>query len=191
MAAKDDMYDSVVKKDFSIFLDEECDRCNYNSSKEIDPFVQKYFLNKYSNQTFEKKLFKYFGVKPQCHVCSHTFEDIDYLGQIYSDLLEHIPMFMNSVNYDLDYKENSEYKKFMFVDRYMLDENSWKSILRELQEDTTEYQSKKEVLYFRGSDSSINETYFNQDLDIKFTKWGFSEQLTCDLFEKNIENILP
>ena len=30
-------------------------------------------------------------------------------------------MFMNSVNRDADYKDNTEANKFVFVDRYMMD----------------------------------------------------------------------
>jgi hypothetical protein len=40
-------------------------------------------------------------------------------------------MFMNSINKDTDYQDNTEANNFVFVDRYMSDTAAWQKDLKQ------------------------------------------------------------
>ena len=74
-------------------------------------------------------------------------------------------MFMNSPNKDPDFQENNEVNKFAFTDRFMLDLQGWDKTLKEMDKFQVPWKDKKEVVWWRGSASSENQTYFGTDQD--------------------------
>jgi hypothetical protein len=72
-----------------------------------------------------------------CPVCDRDDEDESYFFNHYIPKIKNTPMFMNSPNKDADYQENNEVNKFPYIDRYMLDFNSWGETLTEIESSQT------------------------------------------------------
>lgn len=76
--------------------------------------------------------------------------------------MEKVPIFLNSANYDINFQKNTEYNNFVLVDRYMLNRERWKTTLREVKSYKGKWQDKKNVMYWRGMHTSLNQTDFDQ-----------------------------
>jgi hypothetical protein len=122
---------TLINLKFPKFLDFECERCLNSHSAGNDPFIEKYFQDKLVNSTSTPEIyFRIFGYG--CPVCNRTKEDEEFLGDLYSNLFEKVPIFLNSANYDVNFQQNSEYNNFLLVDRYMLSRDDWRNVLKEI-----------------------------------------------------------
>ena len=71
-------------------------------------------------------------------------------------------MFMNSINKDTDYYDNSEANNFVFVDRFVVNKKDWQKDLSQVQNMSKHlrFEDKVDKLWWRGAPSSDNNTVF-------------------------------
>ena len=71
-------------------------------------------------------------------------------------------MFMNSINKDSDWQDNTEANNFVFVDRFLRNAEAWQKDLGEVQKfsKNLRFEDKVDKLWWRGAPSSDNNTVF-------------------------------
>lgn len=93
------------------FFETQCQACKKNDTSDVDQFLTTYFKETNGDE--------------YCSVCNATRQDVVNMASHYDKIVRQTPMFTNSPNLDQGFKNSNEANKFPFVDRQMMNSDSW------------------------------------------------------------------
>jgi len=131
------------------FFEGQCQTCKSGDKSDEDSFLVSYFLETHTNET--------------CGVCNATRQDVVNLASHYDKIVRQTPMFSNSPNIDQGFKNSNEANKFPFVDRFMMNRESWLKDLGEVVEADKKigWGDKESKAFFRGYTGGENSTIYD------------------------------